>query len=277
MNLNGVEQNEYCPVNVFDARYNFWGSASGPTHPGNPGGIGSIVSDRVLYTPWLGSAVFPPVTYSIMGKVTQDNELGPGLSGVTVTIQGQANATQITDSDGYYQFEGLAGGSYIVYPNKQGYMFDPSSLSVTIDSADASEINFVAVLSPADVAMTVSPYSVLRPVSAGTAASCKFTVSLDKPLPPGKNAKVDYYTSDGTAVKVSDYIMKSGTLTFLAGQPTFQQVVVNLVIGSRTDPEEFFWLNLTNPVNANLTNSVAACTIMSRANLNINFLPYIRR
>jgi hypothetical protein len=71
--------------------------------------------------------------------------------------------------------------------------------------------------------------------------------------------------------------MKSGTLTFLAGQPISQQVVVNLVIGSRTDPEEFFWLNLTNPVNANLTNSVATCTIKSRANLTGIYLPYIRR
>jgi len=35
------------------ATYNFWGDPSGPTHPGNPGGTGEPVSDRVLYEPWL--------------------------------------------------------------------------------------------------------------------------------------------------------------------------------------------------------------------------------
>jgi len=28
-----------------DARANFWGDASGPTHPGNPGGLGDLVRD----------------------------------------------------------------------------------------------------------------------------------------------------------------------------------------------------------------------------------------
>ena len=35
------------------ATYNFWGDPSGPTHPGNPGGTGEPVTDRVLYEPWL--------------------------------------------------------------------------------------------------------------------------------------------------------------------------------------------------------------------------------
>jgi parallel beta-helix repeat protein len=42
-------------VNAAD---NWWGSASGPTHSGNPGGTGDRVSDRVTYAPWQGT---PPV------------------------------------------------------------------------------------------------------------------------------------------------------------------------------------------------------------------------
>ncbi|MEW5988070.1 MAG: right-handed parallel beta-helix repeat-containing protein, partial [Chloroflexota bacterium] len=38
------------------ATYNYWGDPSGPTHPGNPGGLGDAVSDRVLYDPWLTEA-----------------------------------------------------------------------------------------------------------------------------------------------------------------------------------------------------------------------------
>jgi hypothetical protein len=38
-----------------DARYNWWGAASGPTHATNPDGSGAEVSDYVLFDPWLDS------------------------------------------------------------------------------------------------------------------------------------------------------------------------------------------------------------------------------
>jgi len=37
---------------IIDARNNWWGHASGPTHSGNPGGTGDPVSDRVDYLPF---------------------------------------------------------------------------------------------------------------------------------------------------------------------------------------------------------------------------------
>jgi uncharacterized repeat protein (TIGR01451 family) len=38
---------------------NWWGDASGPTHSGNPGGTGDIVSDFVTYSPWQASPPMP--------------------------------------------------------------------------------------------------------------------------------------------------------------------------------------------------------------------------
>jgi len=38
---------------TLDAEYNYWGAASGPTHPGNPGGSGDPVSGNVDYYPWI--------------------------------------------------------------------------------------------------------------------------------------------------------------------------------------------------------------------------------
>jgi hypothetical protein len=37
---------------VVDATHNWWGSASGPTYSGNPGGSGDKISDNVSYKPW---------------------------------------------------------------------------------------------------------------------------------------------------------------------------------------------------------------------------------
>ncbi|MEM2130134.1 MAG: right-handed parallel beta-helix repeat-containing protein [Candidatus Bathyarchaeia archaeon] len=60
---------------VFDARYNWWGDASGPYHEttwiymGNPYGphygLGDPVSDYVLYDPWLKSAFVPPPRHDV--------------------------------------------------------------------------------------------------------------------------------------------------------------------------------------------------------------------
>ena len=175
------------------------------------------------------------------------------------------------------QFEGLDSGSYFVYPSKQGYLFTPPSVSLIINSSDSTQINFVATISPADVAISVSSDSVVRPVTPTPTVNCMFDILLDKPLPNGKTAKVDYSTVDGSAVKGVDYTAKSGTLTFLAGKPLLQQVAVRLLVGSANDPAEFFYLYLTNPVNATLTNSVATCTIMSKADLNLIFIPFVRK
>ncbi len=39
-----------------DFRNNWWGSVTGPKHKNNPSGSGDIVTDHVLYTPWLTEA-----------------------------------------------------------------------------------------------------------------------------------------------------------------------------------------------------------------------------
>ena len=81
-----------------------------------------------------------------------------------------------------------------------------------------------------------------------------FTVSLSGANPVG--ASVLFATTDGNAVAGSDYVAKSGTLTWAAGDtsPKTFNVVIN---GDPTvdDPEEFLFINLTNPVGATISQS----------------------
>ncbi len=45
------------PVETVDARGNWWGDDTGPYHPTlNPGGLGDIVADSVLFDPWIVSS-----------------------------------------------------------------------------------------------------------------------------------------------------------------------------------------------------------------------------
>jgi PKD repeat protein len=59
---------------IFDARYNWWGHASGPTHSSNPLGTGDEVTDYVDFTPWL-SIQKPPIkvapVISVVESVTE--------------------------------------------------------------------------------------------------------------------------------------------------------------------------------------------------------------
>jgi chitinase len=71
---------------------------------------------------------------------------------------------------------------------------------------------------------------------------------------------VAYATANGTATAGSDYVAKSGTLTFAPGVLT--QTISIVVNGDRTvEPNETFTVTLSGPVNATLAAAVGTVTI----------------
>ncbi|OLE58262.1 MAG: hypothetical protein AUI36_13750 [Cyanobacteria bacterium 13_1_40CM_2_61_4] len=87
-----------------------------------------------------------------------------------------------------------------------------------------------------------------------------FVVTLT--APSAQTVTVDYHTSDVTATAGSDYIAKSGTLTFPPGTTTRNDTV--LVYGDTVvEPDETFYMNLQNPVNANFLRFRGTCTILN--------------
>ncbi|UCC10988.1 MAG: right-handed parallel beta-helix repeat-containing protein [candidate division WOR-3 bacterium] len=63
INFNNIVDNDGCGVRNGDssvtvmAEHNWWGDATGPYHPTNPGGTGDTVSDYVDFDPWLTEPV----------------------------------------------------------------------------------------------------------------------------------------------------------------------------------------------------------------------------
>ena len=68
-----------------------------------------------------------------------------GMSGVTITLSGSANASTITDSGGAYSHTVDAGGNYTITPSKTHYTFTPASQSITDLSGNVT-FNFTPVL-----------------------------------------------------------------------------------------------------------------------------------
>jgi len=92
----------------------------------------------------------PPVTGSVSGTVFADLDGDdaqdadePGVSGVTVTLSGDASATTTTDADGYYIFPNLVSGNYVVIITvPAGFTSDNPDISVVLDPDEDEVINF---------------------------------------------------------------------------------------------------------------------------------------
>jgi hypothetical protein len=86
-----------------------------------------------------------------------------------------------------------------------------------------------------------------------------FTVSLSAASPGVVTA--DYATSDGGARAGSDYVAASGTLTFAPGE-TIKTVTVAVKGDAIDEFDQGFVLNLSNSVNADVTDSDGFATIV---------------
>ncbi|HKS08021.1 MAG TPA: Calx-beta domain-containing protein [Pyrinomonadaceae bacterium] len=93
--------------------------------------------------------------------------------------------------------------------------------------------------------------------ASGTSVA-NFTVSLSGAS--SDTVTVNYATANDTAVAGSDYVAANGTLTFTPGQQS-QTVSVTINGDATFEPTESFFVNLTNPVNATLSDSQGVGTI----------------
>ncbi|WP_020473137.1 Calx-beta domain-containing protein [Zavarzinella formosa] len=88
--------------------------------------------------------------------------------------------------------------------------------------------------------------------------SIVFQITLSEPS--DDTVSVDYATTDGTAIAVSDYTALTGTATFAPGETS--QLVTVAVTGDRDiEPDETFGITLSNPVNATIDDGDAVITI----------------
>jgi hypothetical protein len=99
-------------------------------------------------------------TPSIYGRVAYISN-GPttGFSGVTISLSGAQSASTTTDVNGNYSFDGLlAGGNYTVSASKNGYIFQPSNISIP-SLTNNQQANFTGELpSPNPGEMVISEF-----------------------------------------------------------------------------------------------------------------------
>jgi hypothetical protein len=93
--------------------------------------------------------------------------------------------------------------------------------------------------------------------NAGT-VDAVFTVTLS--ASSGQTVTVDYATADGAAAAGSDYVAASGQVSFAPGE-TSQPVTVTVNGDEIDEPDEIFFVILSNAVNATIGDNLGAGTI----------------
>ncbi len=113
-------------------------------------------------------------------------------------------------------------------------------------------------------AFTISDVSVAEgnPPSNGTPGTTNLTFQITLSAASGQTITVNYATADGIARSTSDYVAKSGTLTYLPGQTT---KTITVLINSDTtfEGDETLYMLLTNSVNASIGKARGIGTILN--------------
>ena len=133
------------------------------------------------------------------------------------------------------------------------------------DTADELDEKFVVKLSKAQnatiadgrgvatiknddlTAISISPATVTEGDTGNKKA--QFEVTLDQESP--REVKVDYQTNDSTAISGSDYLSRSGTITFEPGE-TEKVIRVPVFGDTKVEEQEYFWVQLRNAENAEI-------------------------
>jgi nitrous oxidase accessory protein NosD len=93
VNYNDIAGNTGYGIRTFDgapavdARFNWWGTSSGPTHSSNVGGTGDKIGNYVDYSPWLGFVVgTSPMTWHVNPTGTIQEAIDEASSGDTILV-----------------------------------------------------------------------------------------------------------------------------------------------------------------------------------------------
>jgi hypothetical protein len=204
--------------------------------------------------------------FAIAGRIATSSN--SPVSGVTVTLSGDASATTTTDTNGQYTFGNLlAGHNYVVTPTKQNFAFTPPSR--TINNLGSNQTaDFTAI--PAMVTFTAAAAPGGAESTRGEAEG-SFHVTVNRTGDTSGELVVEYATFDGAASpspspappaasERSDYITSIGRLRFAPGE-TIKVITVFIVDDVFVEGNEALSLVLTNPSNGGALGATVAVTL----------------
>jgi len=224
-------------------------------------------------SPLTGISVFDPDAGS--DPIQVDLVVASGslsATAVNVTVSGSGTTHLILGGSQVNINALLASGQVFYYggtttltmdTNDLGHNGTPLQVFTDHDESSLSATTGLPPLSVNDVTLVEG--------NAGT-TNAVFTVTLSASPTPNATSilkgpsqqpvTVNYATADGTATSGSDYTPTSGQLAFNAGE-TSKTVAVAVIGDTIEESDETFFLNLSNPTNATLSDAQGQGTIVN--------------
>ncbi len=182
---------------------------------------------------------------------TADGTATAGVDYVASSLTGQT----IPAGSSSATFTVLVNGDTLSEPNETFFV---NVSNVSGASAGDVQGQGTIVNDDAQPALSIDDVSVNEGNSGTTTAT--FTVSLS--AASGQTVSVNYATADGTATAGSDYVARSGTLTFAPGT-TAQGVAITVNGDTAVEPNETFSVGLSGASNASIARATGAGTILN--------------
>ena len=123
---------------------------------------------------------------------------------------------------------------------------------------DITDAQGVGTITDDDAAPTLSVGDVT--VTEGNSGTTSATFNVTLSAASGQTVTVNYATADGTASGGADYVAAAGSLTFAPGE-TSKSVNVNVNGDTLDEPNETFFVNLSSPSNATVSDNQGQGTI----------------
>jgi len=223
--------------------------------------------------------VNPKPSIAITGASVSEGNAGTTSAVFTVSLSAASDQTvtvhwATADGNAIIGSDYGGGNGVLTFdPGQTGYTINVPIVGDTIVEPD--ETFFVNLSNPTNATIAVrsglgtilnddlpniSINNVSSPEGDSGVTAFNFTVSLSQPA--YKNVTVDYSTADGTAMVGSDYFATRGTLSFAPGEVS-KSIPISVTGDTTIESDETFSVNLSNPTNASIANSVGAATIQN--------------
>ena len=231
-----------------------------------------------------GLTVIPSPNLSINDVTVAEGNAGSTNAMFTVTLSAQSDQTIMVD---YFTSNGTATEPSDYTAVNGTLTFLPGQTSKTIsvpvngdtlfegdetffvnlvnanNAAAVTDDQGLGTITNDDVALptpTISVNDVSITEGDSLSTNAIFTVTLSNAS--ADTVLVDFFTSNGTAMALSDYTPANGTLTFLPGQ-TSKIISVPINGDVFNEPDETFFVNLLNPANATISDAQGVGTILN--------------
>jgi Domain of unknown function (DUF4082)/Bacterial Ig-like domain/Calx-beta domain/Bacterial Ig domain/Purple acid Phosphatase, N-terminal domain len=246
-----------------------------------------LTSTSAAETPSLNDVTFSSSTGSTQPSISiadlSVNEGNAGTTNAVVTLTLSAPSSN-TVTVNYATAGGTATAGTDYTAASGTATFAPQSTSTTISisvngdtTVESNETFFVNLTSPVNATIsdtqavvtianddTTLPSITIADLSLaeGNAGTTTAVLTLTLSATSSSTVSVNYAAADGTGTAGTDYGSSSGTATF-AAQTTSTTISIPVTGDTTPEPNETFFVNLTSPVNATISDTQAVVTIVN--------------